>query len=254
MGRPSKPLISPSLVVKEALRIIDEEGLEELSIRRLGRELNVQGISLYHHFKNKDEILAGACALALSQVRTPRNCDTNWREWLLQNAIEYRKALQQHPNLIPVLMRRHPLRIGLKEHNATAGLLAVQGVRGEAIMPLVEALEELALGSASYQSAVDNDEHTEHWREHYPYLYILSRKSVLSKDRIFELIARAAIEAISDEVEGMEPARDAALVALEVRSRAAAEVAPKAEPRRKTEARIGAGGPRKARRRVPAGG
>ena len=209
MGRPNKALISRTDTLKVALRIIDQEGLDELSIRRLGRELNVQGISLYHHFKNKDEILAGVCALALSDVRTPNTNDTDWREWLYQNAVAYRRTLQAHPNLIPVLMRRHPLRIGLAEHNATAGLLAVQGVPAGAIMPLVEALEELALGSASYQSAVDKDEHSDLWKESYPYLYHLSKKTVLSKDRIFELIARAAIEAIMDSAEIGEPAKPA---------------------------------------------
>jgi hypothetical protein len=85
--------------------------------------------------------------------------------------------------------------------------LAVQGVPPGAIMPLVEALEELALGSASYQSAVDKDEHSDLWKESYPYLYHLSKRTVLSKDRIFELIARAAIEAImtSDEIAGPAP-------------------------------------------------
>jgi AcrR family transcriptional regulator len=201
MGRPNKALISRSATLKVALRIIDTEGLEELSIRRLGRELNVQGISLYHHFKNKDEILAGVCELALSDVRTPKVRDGDWREWLLHNAIEYRRALQNHPNLIPILMRRHPLRIGLAEHNATAGLLSVQGVPAAAIMPLLEGLEELALGSASYQSAVDKDEHPELWKEKYPYLYHLSLKTILTKDRMFELIARASIEAILAEVD-----------------------------------------------------
>lgn len=207
MGRPNKALISRSATLKVALRIIDDEGLEELSIRRLGRELNVQGISLYHHFKNKDEILAGVCELALSGVRTPNVADTDWRDWLLRNAIEYRNALQRHPNLIPILMRRHPLRIGLAEHNATAGLLSVQGVPPGAIMPLMEGLEELALGSASYQSAVDKDEHRELWKEKYPYLYHLSLKTTLTKDRIFELIARASIEAILEEVGGEAEAR-----------------------------------------------
>jgi TetR/AcrR family tetracycline transcriptional repressor len=196
MGRPNKALISRSATLKAALKIIDEEGLEKLSIRRLGAALNVQGISLYHHFKDKDEILAAVSEFALSNVRTPNTSDIEWRDWLLTNAIQFHAALRLHPNLIPVLMRRHPLRIGLKEHNATAGLLAVQGVPPQAIMPLLETLEELALGSASYQSAVDKDEHSAIWKEHYPNLYHLSRKQVLSRDAIFELVARAAIEAI----------------------------------------------------------
>ena len=46
MARPKKALISRRKTLEAALRIIDAEGLEALSIRRLGRALNVQGISL----------------------------------------------------------------------------------------------------------------------------------------------------------------------------------------------------------------
>jgi len=198
MGRPRKPLISRRKTLETALRIIDEEGLDALSIRRLGRELNVQGISLYHHFKSKEEILAGTCQLALAEVRTPTSSDLPWREWLLENALRYRKALDAHPNLTPVLMRRHPLRIGLSEHNATAGLLAVQGVPPDAIMPLMEALEEIALGSANYKSAVENDDQSESWKTEHPFLYHLSRRSI-DRERLFEVMARAIIDAIASE-------------------------------------------------------
>ena len=85
MVRPKKPLISRRATLEMALKIIDEEGLEALSIRRLGRALNIQGISLYYHFKNKEEILLGASALALSRVRTPDPSDHDWREWLVRN-------------------------------------------------------------------------------------------------------------------------------------------------------------------------
>jgi AcrR family transcriptional regulator len=212
MGRPSKALISRSATLKAALKIIDEEGLEKLSIRRLGAALNVQGISLYHHFKDKDEILAAVCELALANVRTPNTTDIDWREWLLNNALKFRETLRSHPNLVPVMMRRHPLRIGLKEHNATAGLLAVQGVPREAIMPLLETLEELALGSASYESAVHKDEHAESWKEFYPNLYHLSLKPALTRDEIFEMVARATIEAI---MKGVESRANGAAVAVE---------------------------------------
>jgi len=213
MGRPSKALISRSATLKAALKIIDEEGLERLSIRRLGAALNVQGISLYHHFKDKDEILAAVCELALANVRTPNTTDVDWREWLLNNALKFRQTLRSHPNLVPVMMRRHPLRIGLKEHNATAGLLAVQGVPREAIMPLLETLEELALGSASYESAVHKDEYTESWKEFYPNLYHLSLKPALTRDEIFELVARATIEAIMRGLESRANARPASIEA-----------------------------------------
>lgn len=215
MGRPIKPLISRGKVLKVALDLIDREGLEAVSIRRLGRELNIQGISLYHHFKNKEAILVGACELALSAVRTPKldADDGDWKGWLLANAVQFRKALQDHPNLMPVLMRRHPMRIGLAEHNATAALLAVQGVSAGAIMPLIEALEELALGSASFNSFVDGGQEALGWKDDYPYIYALSQRAMLSRDDIFILIARAAIDAIVAEVEARSRANDQARTA-----------------------------------------
>jgi TetR/AcrR family tetracycline transcriptional repressor len=196
MGRPKKSLISKRETLEIALRIADEEGVDAVSIRRLGRELDVQGISLYYHFKNKDEILSGICHLALSQVRTPKSADVDWPEWLFQNAKAYRKALLAHPNLVPILMKWHPMRIGLAERNASAGLLAVQGVPPNVVMPLLEGLEVLVLGSASYKSAVQNDEQSENWRADYPNLYHLSKIAGLSYDQVFEIVARATITAV----------------------------------------------------------
>lgn len=199
MGRPKQALISRRKTLEVALRIIDEEGLEALSIRRLGDELNVRGISLYHHFKSKSHILVGACELALAGVRTPNTSNVDWREWLVGNAIEYWKALRAHPNLIPVLMRRHPLRIGLAEHNSTAGLLAVQGVPPGVIMPMMEGLESLALGWAAYESGVIADTTDDNWQENHPYLFHVTRNRDISRQRAFEVMAKAGVEAILAE-------------------------------------------------------
>jgi AcrR family transcriptional regulator len=199
MGRPKQALISRRRTLEVALRIIDEEGLDALSIRRLGDELNVRGISLYHHFKSKEHILVGASELALASVRTPNTTNADWREWLIGNAIEYWKALRAHPNLIPILMRRHPLRIGLTEHNATAGLLAVQGVPPGVIMPLMEGLESLALGSAAYESAANADTGTEDWQEQNPFLFHVRKNRDISRARVFEVMAKAAVDAVLNE-------------------------------------------------------
>lgn len=196
MGRPKQALISRRRTLEVALRIIDEEGLDALSIRRLGDELNVRGISLYHHFRSKEHILAGACELALADVRTPHTSNSDWRDWLVDNARKYYLALRAHPNLIPILMRRHPLRIGLPEHNATAGLLAVQNVPIGAIMPLMDGLESIALGCAAYQSAVEADTGTDNWQEANPFLFHVSRSAEVSKLGAFEAMAKAAVDAI----------------------------------------------------------
>ena len=204
MGRPRKPLISRRKTLEAALRIIDDEGLNALNIRRLGKELKVQGISLYNHFEDKDAILVGACELALADIRTPNTSNKNWREWLTAIAIEYWRALRKHPNLIPILTRRHPLRIGLSEHNAAAGLLAVQGVPPGVIMPLFESLEAVALGFGTYQAAAETDEQTDNWEGQYPSLFYVSQNRALPTSRVFEVVAQAAVEAVMKAYEATE--------------------------------------------------
>jgi AcrR family transcriptional regulator len=206
VARPKTPLISRRKTLEVALEVIDAEGLDALSIRRLATELKVNGASLYHHFANKDEILAGVAELALADVRTPTDPDAEWREWLHGNVVGYREALKRHPHLIPVLMKRHPLRIGLAEHNASAALLAIKGVPHGAILPLLEALEQVALGSVIYQSAVELDEHPETWKDAYPHLYQLGQQAALDQDEIFDVVSWALIDAI---VAAVEPKRAA---------------------------------------------
>jgi len=57
MARPRQALLTRERIITAAATIIDAEGLEAVSTRRLAAELGVQGPSLYHHFGNKEEIL-----------------------------------------------------------------------------------------------------------------------------------------------------------------------------------------------------
>jgi TetR/AcrR family tetracycline transcriptional repressor len=196
------PLVSRRATLEAGLRVVDAEGVGALTIRRLAQELNINGASLYHHFANKDDILAGVAALALEGVRTPSGGTEDWQEWLLLNFEAFRRALLMHPTLVPVLVRRHPLRIGLREHNATAALLAVQGVPAGLVMPLLESLEAIALGSVMYSSAVENDDHAEDWRENYPHLYHLASQTVMTPDETFSFVCRAVIRSFAAVIEG----------------------------------------------------
>jgi TetR/AcrR family transcriptional regulator, tetracycline repressor protein len=127
---------------------VDREGLSALSIRRLGEALNVNGASLYHHFKNKEDILVGVTQLALADVTSPRTEHESWRVWLPLNAYRTREALVAHPELIPVMLRRGSLGIGAKEVESSIKHLEDEGVPIEAVAPLMESLELIAIVSA----------------------------------------------------------------------------------------------------------
>jgi AcrR family transcriptional regulator len=115
MARPRTPLLSRDRIVTCALALVDAEGLEAVSTRRLAAELGVSGPSLYHHFPTKDDILDAVADTVCAQVDTSMFEDgTGWRDALLDWARSYRAALSAHPNIVPFLARgpgRRPSRL-----------------------------------------------------------------------------------------------------------------------------------------------
>lgn len=153
MARPRKPLISRRGVLEAALRIVDDEGLDSLSIRRLGDELGVNGASLYHHFSGgKDEILVGAAQLALVGVADDPDPDVPWRPWLKSMANRYRDALAAHPAIVPIAIRRQEVGLGIDEFETAAARLLRGGLPSAAVVPLLDSIEMFIVGSALHQS------------------------------------------------------------------------------------------------------
>jgi AcrR family transcriptional regulator len=211
--RPKIPLISKRKTLEAALHIIDTEGLDALSVRRLAIELNVNAASLYHHFSNKEEILVGAATLALEEVRTPDTRDEEWPVWLRRNGDRLRRALVAHPDLIPIIMRRDLLGIGAAELDATAALLEEEGVPVGAIAPILDYGELLAIVCALAET-----EHRTGARvtpsERFPHLRKAYLKRSTSIDQIFVEAYAAGVEAIVIDVRASAgspmPSRNAA--------------------------------------------
>ncbi|WP_028925892.1 TetR/AcrR family transcriptional regulator [Pseudonocardia acaciae] len=195
MARPRVPLISKRKALEVALEIIDTEGIDALSIRRLADRLKVNGASLYHHFKNKDAILAGAAAVALEEVRAPRTEGEPWRVWLLRDARRLRQAFRDHPDLVPVMLSNRPLGIGAAQVDATVLLLESAQVPVGAIAPMLEALELYAVGSALHETrsaaAADRDDETAA-----PRLAEAAKQRALEPDEIFDLVCEKIIDTV----------------------------------------------------------
>ncbi|MFC5803598.1 TetR/AcrR family transcriptional regulator [Streptomyces formicae] len=131
MARPRKPLLSRDRIVGAASALVDAEGLEAVSTRRLAAELGVSGPSLYNHFRNKDEILDAVADAVSAKVDLSMfdECDArDWRTALHDWALSYRAALADHPHLVPLLARgpgRRPA--GLKVADAVFGAMVRAG-------------------------------------------------------------------------------------------------------------------------------
>jgi AcrR family transcriptional regulator len=91
---PRTPL-TKERVLRAAVRLADESGLESLSMRRLAKELGVEAMSLYNHVENKDEILAGMIDLVGSEIELPSD-EAGWKTAVRRSAISARDALLRH--------------------------------------------------------------------------------------------------------------------------------------------------------------
>lgn len=102
VGRPRGVLVSEELVVSAALDIIDREGSQALSIRKLAAKIGVHGPALYHHFDNKDAILEAVARRILRDLPAPRSRTESWQLWAVRTMVSYRESLLGHPNRIDV--------------------------------------------------------------------------------------------------------------------------------------------------------
>jgi AcrR family transcriptional regulator len=98
---PRRERLTRERVIEAAVRIMDQEGLDALTMRRIGRELGVEAMSLYNHVQDKDDILAGICEHVLAQFRVADVED--WAEAARIGAREYRRLLRAHPNVITLM-------------------------------------------------------------------------------------------------------------------------------------------------------
>src|SRR5438034_1208948 len=91
---PRRPL-TRQRIIRVALRIMDDDGLEAVTMRRIGRELGVEAMSLYNHVRDKEEILDAICEEVLTEFQVPH--EKEWASALRAAAGEYRRLLLAHP-------------------------------------------------------------------------------------------------------------------------------------------------------------
>jgi TetR/AcrR family tetracycline transcriptional repressor len=93
---------------REALAVIDEHGLDALTMREVAARIGVGVMSLYHHVANKDALLADVADAVLSEIEIPAPQDGDWRAPLRAILTSARHALLRHPAAVPLLAARQP--------------------------------------------------------------------------------------------------------------------------------------------------
>jgi len=99
--------LSAAGVFQAALRLVDANGLDALTMRSLAAELRVATMSLYSHVANKDDLILGVLNLVNEEIGLPGPRTPPW-EALRTVTREFRRVALLHPNLVPLIVRRPP--------------------------------------------------------------------------------------------------------------------------------------------------
>jgi len=98
--------LTRTTLIRAALEIVDREGLDALSMRKLGAGLGVDPMAAYRHFPNKEALLDGVVEAVVTEVDLEVDTSLPWREQLRQLVDSDLRAMIAHPNVLPLLARR----------------------------------------------------------------------------------------------------------------------------------------------------
>ncbi|MBI5086674.1 MAG: TetR/AcrR family transcriptional regulator C-terminal domain-containing protein [Acidobacteria bacterium] len=99
----ARPRLTKHDVIAAALRLLDSDGIEALSMRRLAAELGIEAMSLYSHVDSKDALLTSVLDLAIEELPVPSPADGDWKDWVRAWMQGARQVFSNHPNLFHVI-------------------------------------------------------------------------------------------------------------------------------------------------------
>lgn len=120
-GKANRGPLTRDRVLEAAIELADTDGIDALSMRRLGQALGVEAMSLYHHVANKEAILDGIVDLVVGQFRLP-NQSGPWKSEIRGTAISAHDILVRHPWAASLMLT--PTRMSTARLQYMEGILA----------------------------------------------------------------------------------------------------------------------------------
>jgi len=105
-GRGRRLGLTREKVIASAMTMIDRDGTDSFSLRRLATELGVEPMSLYNHVPNKEALLNGVAEALLAQVDFSGADSGTWQHRIRAHATAFRAAAQRHPKAFPLVLTR----------------------------------------------------------------------------------------------------------------------------------------------------
>jgi AcrR family transcriptional regulator len=99
-------------ILHEAIRFIDEFGVQNLTMRRLGSRLGVEAMALYRYVPGREQLLDGVVEVVMDELytdtMTAADVSRTWTEYLQRMAHSVRKLALTHPQVFPLVATRPP--------------------------------------------------------------------------------------------------------------------------------------------------
>ena len=124
---PDRAPLNRERVLREAVALADEAGIEALSMRALAQRLGVVPMALYKHVAHKEELLDGMVDVVLGEIEPP-GPGAGWKDGVRQRVLSARRSLQRHAWASSVVeSRAHASLVVLGHMDALMGLFRAGG-------------------------------------------------------------------------------------------------------------------------------
>src|SRR5690349_19827196 len=102
VGRPNaeQSNLSREKILEAALSLVDLQGVEAMSMRRLAAALNVDPMAIYHYLPSKDAVLRGMVELIFADLQVLTLENATWEDQVRACVHAYYEVVRKHPQLI----------------------------------------------------------------------------------------------------------------------------------------------------------
>lgn len=176
---PEKPRRDPltrTRVIEAALHVMDAEGVEAVTMRRIGRELGVEAMSLYRYVRDKDDVLEGLTEKVMTEFEFTASTG-DWTEDARAMSREWRRLLGLHPGVMELFAERHKPLEGLaafRAMDAALGVLRGSGLSTREAAQAFNTLGSYIMGFVMMEQGLMLGHDDEHAREHEAIAGVLS--------------------------------------------------------------------------------
>lgn len=153
--RRSRRFLTQDLILEAAIGLVEREGADALTLRRLGAELGVDHTAVLRHYSDKDDLLLALSNHLLATSLEGFSPSANWRGTLADLARRVRRACLAHPQVATLAARRTSRREAeFRGADIVIGALLEAGLQGRQAASCYRSLVEVALSYSALEASV----------------------------------------------------------------------------------------------------